>query len=224
MYYRDLFQCLKGTGTMDLSSLAFPLAETSYMVCPVNCSPERIDQATVRMLTDARNANADSFLTFFKATPERTYRWLSDSVGKDGSRILFVIKRIEDNNLYGYMGLAYGDSAGERIEGDAIVRFQDKKEPGLMRRAFMHLVRWAKEDVGINEVWLRVLSDNPAIEFYKRCGFTVDSTVPLYEVRNRTGQLEALQEAAVTDNLVASRSSLTYLQYRPAVGILAPQL
>ena len=105
MNYQDLFQCLKGVGLMDLSGFALPVSDTGYALYPINCSAGQIDHSIVTMLTNARNANSKSFLTFFTATPERTYKWLSNFVASDPTRILFALKEMRTHRLYGYMAL-----------------------------------------------------------------------------------------------------------------------
>ena len=212
MRYQEVFQGLKGAGPLDLSSLCLPVEGTEFILTPINCSPEGIDGDVVVMLTEARNSNAASFLTYFIATPERTSRWIENSVGPDSARILFSLKNLRTGTLYGYMGLAYGDSNGDRIEGDAIVRFATESLPGLMRKAFLRLVNWVKSELGIREVWVRVLSDNPATEFYKSCGFVVDKIVPLFEVRGPNGELLELSESG-TGDLVLSPKTLCHMRY-----------
>ena len=215
MNYQDLFQCLKGVGKPDLSRLSLPVSGTKYALYPICCHAGKTDDAVISMLTAARNANANSFLTFFTATADRTRQWLVNSVASDSSRILFALKDIYSGRLYGYMGLAYGDALGSRIEGDAIVRYSEQTEPGLMRTAFMQLVEWVRKDLGIQEVWIRVLSDNPALGFYRRCSFESISVSPLYQTRNSDGVIKALTEFP---GGVAGLSSKTliYMKYLPS--------
>lgn len=215
MKYQELFQCLKGVGDLDLSSLCLPVEGTAYGLFPINCQAGRIDDHTVRMLTEARNSNSASFLTYFTATTERTAGWLAGAVARDPSRILFSVSNIESNYHYGYMGLAYGDPAGIRIEGDAIVRFAEKSEPGLMRSAFLCLVNWAKLDLGIGDVWVRVLSDNPAVGFYKLCAFSRVKETTLYETRGRHGELVELSETPTVDCAGESSRTLVHMRYSP---------
>jgi hypothetical protein len=168
------------------------------------------------MLTVARNSNANSFLTFFTATPERTANWLTGPVAVDSTRVLFAIKELRTNKLYGYMGLAYGDSGGTRIEGDAIVRYAKLAKPGLMRLAFLRLIDWVNKSIAIEGIWIRVLTDNPAISFYNRCSFVARSVATLYEVRGASGKVEALTESSDGDELTISSRTLTYMKYMPS--------
>jgi len=192
MNYQFLFQCLKGVGRFNLSSLSLPVMGTTHVLCPVNCNFNNFNEEIIEMLTTARNTNYQAFLTSFPATKERTRKWLSNLVAKDDGRILFVLKDACSGNLYGYMGFAYGDTAGNRIEGDAIVKYSKENKPGLMQAAFMELIEWARQSLEIKEIWVRVLSDNPAIVFYQRCRFIYKYIRPLYEVKGNDGKIEAL--------------------------------
>lgn len=212
MRYQEVFQGLKGIGPVDLSSLCLPIDGTGFALIPVNCNSEKTDGKIINMLTEARNLNADSFLTFFTATPSRTLRWIVNTVASDDARILFAVRSLDTGVLHGYMGLAHGDSNGHRIEGDAIVRFAVESRPGLMREAFLRLINWAKYELGLREVWVRVLSDNPAIHFYTRCEFVVVKTVPLFEVRETNGEILELSEYN-TGDFVKSPRTLSHMRY-----------
>jgi len=211
--YQDVFQCLKGVGSVDLSALVLPVRDFPYGLHPVNCREGRIDRSVVQMLTSARNMHADSFLTKFVATPARTELWLSQYVAADPTRILFTVRDFISGEFYGYMGLAYGDPTGSRIEGDAIVRFSDSLLPGLMKAAFIRMVEWASQDIGISEVWVRVLADNPAVAFYEACGFERTREAPLYENRGASGDLEELSEDPQVESWLLSDRALVYMRY-----------
>lgn len=216
MKYNEIFQCLKGVGQIDLQNVALIVEGTGYALYPVSCRPGGNDATVIEMLTTGRNINSGSFLSQFTATTERTQEWLVSQVGTDSSRILFVLRETRSSKLYGFMGLAYGDKDGRRIEGDAIVRYGDDFEPGLMRRAFLSLVKWAINSLGIDEVWVRVISDNPAISFYERCGFAALWETKLFESRNSQGVLEALIESDDSGKLMMSNRTLTYMKYAPS--------
>lgn len=217
MNYQELFKCLKGVGEINLSSLALPVAETGFALYPMNCAPDAIDVENVNMLTMARNRNIDSFLTYFKATPERTKRWLAESVATDNTRILFALREIGSGVPYGYMGLAYGDEAGTRIEGDAIVRYSENIRPGLMREAFLRLIAWVKRDLGVKEVWVRVRSGNQAVRFYEKCGFVTELETPLYEVFGSSGELVELSVVKYSEVFKKSSEMLVHMRFSRAV-------
>lgn len=211
--YQTIFQCLKGVGEIDLSGLSIPIPDFDFVLMPINCCPQRIDSEIIKMLTNSRNDNPMSFLTFFEATEERTLLWLSSLVAQDHSRILFCVRHIQSMRLYGYMGLAYGDEFGNKIEGDAIVRYAHVPIKNLMKTAFSRLISWVRDEIRISEIGLRVLSDNPAIGFYQQCGFNVVRVAPLFEIRDISGRLIELREKSNDSNSLLSQRTLSHMLY-----------
>ncbi len=213
MNYQDLFQSLKGVGELNLNSLSIGVPDFDYILKPINCNNSYVQDDIVRMLTESRNTNFDSFLTFFDSTTERTRKWLVTNVAQDPSRILFSVQNLHSGSLYGYMGLAFGTDDCQRIEGDAIVRYSPLHKPGLMKKAFTRLVSWVHDEIGIQQVWIRVLSDNQAIKFYQKCGFTCVHENILFEVRNELDQIIELREESDLENYPCSSRTLTYMKY-----------
>jgi hypothetical protein len=82
-----------------------------------------------------------------------------------------------------------------------------------MRSAFSCLVNWAKVDLGISEVWVRVLSDNPAVGFYELCGFSQVKETPLYETRGQHGELVELSEIPSVDSAGESSRTLVHMKH-----------
>lgn len=211
--YPNVFQCLKGVGGIDLSGLSIPIPDFDFVLMPINCHPQRIDHEVVKMLTKSRNDNPMSFLTFFEATEERTFLWLSSTVAQDSSRILFCVRHIKSMRPYGYMGLAYGDEFGNKIEGDAIVRYAHVPIKNLMKTAFSRLISWIRDEIGISEICLRVLSDNPAVVFYQKCGFSVVRVSSLFEIRDINGRLIELREESNESKPFLSTRTLSHMRY-----------
>jgi len=191
--YRKLFSSLKRVGNDNLSSFALPVKNTGYELVPVACAEKHIDQEVVALLTEARNLNTTAFLTMFNATEERTRNWLSQTVAKEDNRILFMLQNMRKKNYYGYMGLAFGNSDGSYIEADAVVRIDKNMIHGLMKASLTRLLEWVRIDLKIASVGVRVLSDNPALKFYERCGFIKHKCQDLYDVKDASGQVVALE-------------------------------
>ena len=139
--------------------------------------PGKLRPDDVRCLTEWRNRYVRSFLTEFVATEERTARWLTSVVGPSSDRILFMLDR-PDGQTFGYMGLAFIDWERGYGEADAIVKGGDSP-PGTMTHALLSLLDWAKNKLGLNQIGVRVRSDNPALLFYQRCGFVEQHRCPL---------------------------------------------
>jgi dTDP-4-amino-4,6-dideoxygalactose transaminase/RimJ/RimL family protein N-acetyltransferase len=139
-------------------------------------------EADVARLTEWRNQHVRSFLTEFEATPDRTRGWLA-RVATDDTRILFMVE--EQNRAIGYVGLAFIDWDLGSAEADAVVRGESSQR-GAMTAALRRVFQWARRELGIKRLGVRVLSDNPALAFYESFGFQ--------EVRR-----EALQRVVRTD-------------------------
>jgi hypothetical protein len=219
MNYQEVFQCLKGVGAFDLSSFALPVSGTQHALFPVVCRAGKVEAEVVNVLTIGRNAYRDSFLTSFHATEERTEKWLINSVAKESSRILFTIRDFQSHDIYGYLGLAFGDESGRYIEGDAIVRVAQKNHGGLMRLALLSLIGWVTQNLGIAEVWVRVLAGNSAVKFYERCGFMEMAEVPLYEVCDVPGVIRSLSEYPSGSNSMLSGRTLKHMKYQSLPGL-----
>jgi len=149
----------------------------SFFLRPVKSGAEHIDSHDVTCLTKWRNCHVRAFLTEFEANTERTARWLSEYVHFDDGRILFMIDDASGAPI-GYMGIANIEWEASYVEADAIVS-NGKTPRGLMSAALRTLLRWAKGQLGLRNVAVRVLSDNPALHFYRKLGFLEVKRVPL---------------------------------------------
>jgi hypothetical protein len=207
----EVFQFLKGVLYPRLSSFSLNLGRTGYGLFPISCVESELDNATVTMLTEGRNANPQSFLTFFTATNKRTRNWLVNEIGPDPNRILFSIKSYETDRLYGYAGLIANGMEHDYIEADAIVRYQSQKIKGMMSSALSKLMSWSLNDLKRKEVFVRVLSDNPALDFYKACGFRETKKSVLFEEFDPEGCLVALREDCRSGTLKPSMRTLSHL-------------
>lgn len=148
-----------------------------YFLRIVPTNPNCLDVSDIRLLTTLRNLYVKSFLTEFDANDNQTANWLSKAVHEDDSRILFIIEN-EFHERLGYMGLAYIDWKNSYVEADAIVSAGNTPK-GLMTCALRTLLMWAKKSLLLENVGVRVLSDNPALTFYKKMGFVETQRIPL---------------------------------------------
>jgi hypothetical protein len=148
-----------------------------FFLRPIPTRFDLISKRDVRILTDWRNSYPKSFLTEFDADNARTSTWLSEFVHKDEGRILFMLENRAMEPL-GYMGIAYIDWQQSYFEADAIVSGGSTPK-GLMHSSLITLILWAKAQLGLREVGVRVLSDNRAITFYQQAGFIEIRRVPL---------------------------------------------
>lgn len=172
---------------------------------PVSTSADFVNSADVELLTTWRNRFTNSFLTEFEATPAQTANWLINQVGPDDSRILFMVDDTS-GRTFGYMGIAFISWDLNYVEADAVVR-GGPAPAGTMSAALKTLLLWSVTHLGLNDVHVRVRSDNPALEFYRKLGFELLKRVPL----RRT--MEDRHVAWVEDPLVSdSPVSLVYMK------------
>lgn len=164
-----------GSGGVELV-LRIPQFE-SYFLRPIPTRSDFLNPDDVVCLTEWRNRNAYSFLTEFLATESRTSTWLSHSVHDDPGKILFMIENKLGSPI-GHMGLSSTDWKLSYVEVDAVVRGA-ASEKGLMSAALLSLIEWARNQLEIKNIGVRVLSDNPALTFYEKIGFTERRRVPL---------------------------------------------
>jgi len=170
----------------------------------VTTTNPRVDD--VAKLTAWRNRHHRSFLTEFTATEERTKDWLTGAVTADDSRVLFMIEE-RNGGVLGYVGLAFIDWANRYGEADSVVR-GEAVSPGIMGAAVKSLINWGRAELKILDYGVRVLSDNPALDFYNKQGFREKSRVSLRPVRSPTGI--AWEE---TSGLVVEGRQLVYMNY-----------
>lgn len=210
--YGPFFQGLKGYSPVSLARFVLPIPGTDYVLEPIACSDERlICDDVVAMLTSARREHNQSFLTYFDPTEQRTKDWLLNVVGPDDSRVIFSVRSLQERRLYGFLGVAFGDSEEDSIEVDSVARHGSSRVPGLMRMALVELIDWIRSSARIRDGRVRVLSDVRARDFYRACGFVPIKEVPLYAVQDASGHLTALSESWHPS---ASQSTRTLLHMR----------
>jgi RimJ/RimL family protein N-acetyltransferase len=133
---------------------------------------------SVALLAQWRLAAADAFPTQFPVTLRGTRDWLRQQVLDTPDRLLFWVVDGRGNRL-GHLGLARFDFARREAEVDNVVRGLPGS-PGLMADAVRALGEWATAELSLDDLSLRVFSDNRrAIRLYERCGFRESTRVPL---------------------------------------------
>jgi len=178
---RALLKAMKATAGMTGPPVVIPVGSPpKAFLRPVATKKELLNLQDIRKLTKWRNRFVWAFLTEFKATDGRTARWLADEVGKNESKILFMIDDINDDT-FGCMGLDYINWSQAYGEADAVVRGM-RVTPGIMKQTLKTLLTWAQGTLGLRDLNVRVRSDNSALEFYRKVGFREVGRIPLRAV------------------------------------------
>lgn len=175
---KNLLRAVKETATCAGPQLVLTIPNfKNYYLRPIPTKSISINSQDVLCLTEWRNRNEKAFLTEFIATTARTEGWLTKVVHNDDTCILFMLVDVDEFPI-GYMGLGHIRWAESYGEADAVVR-GNPSEKGLMTAAAVTLMSWARYQLGIHHLGVRVLSDNRALRFYNRLGFVETKRVPL---------------------------------------------
>ncbi len=116
-----LLNALKRTAGTPGAGVCIPVGfPVLAMLRPVATRADRLNATDVKLLTEWRNRFVKSFLTDFVATEDRTARWLTDFVGPNENKILFMVD--VDGRTVGNIGLDFIDWGTGYGEADNIVR------------------------------------------------------------------------------------------------------
>src|SRR6266536_841028 len=89
---RELLIALKASTGAQGPVLSIPVGiPVEAILRPVATRRGSLKSNDVRVLTEWRNRFVRAFLTEFQADESRTEKWLTDSVGPDDTRILFMV-------------------------------------------------------------------------------------------------------------------------------------
>jgi RimJ/RimL family protein N-acetyltransferase len=164
------------------------------------------DASDVRLLSEWRNRHVKSFLTEFVADDARTADWLTGAIHRNDGKLLFMLDALDGTRL-GHLGLGFIDWQAHYGEADAIVS-GGASPPGLMKLALQTLLCWAREQLGLERLAVRVRSDNPAVAFYEKVGFREWQRVPLV-ARPAAESIEWVEDAAAAQR----EPSLVYMRH-----------
>jgi RimJ/RimL family protein N-acetyltransferase len=210
---RSLLRALKDGTCAGAPALVLPVGEpVSALLRPIASVPGAIDAVDARLLSEWRNRHVKNFLTEFVATEQRTSAWLAGAIHADDGKMLFMLDALDGKRL-GHLGIGFIDWTRSYGEADAIVS-GGASPPGLMKLALRSLLRWANESLGLRTLAVRVRSDNPALDFYRKVGFVEVQRVPLARSETATG-VQWVEDPSAA----GSRASLVHMRYvTPAVA------
>lgn len=181
-----LFSAIKETSLAGQAGLALVVRKpVAAIVRPIATVPGHIDQLDAELLTQWRNRHVKSFLTEFVSTKERTEGWLAGAVHSNPGKMLFMIETLNGERL-GHVGLGFINWETGYGEADAIVS-GGNSPPGLMKASLLALMRWSRDALGLKKLVVRVRSDNPAVEFYRKVGFVEFTRIPIVATPGPSG-------------------------------------
>jgi RimJ/RimL family protein N-acetyltransferase len=207
---KRLLRALKDATTAGTPALVLPVGEpVRALLRPIATVPGATDPIDVRLLGEWRNRYVKSFLTEFVAHDARTVDWLTNSIHQNDGKLLFMLDSLDGARL-GHLGLGFIDWDAGYGEADAIVS-GGASPPGLMKLALQTLLCWARDQLGLERLAVRVRSDNPAVAFYEKVGFREWQRVPL-AARRGAESTEWVEDPS----LAHSEASLVYMRYSGA--------
>lgn len=146
----------------------------------------------VSLICKWREENPIGFANSFKGTEQKTEYWLDKILLPRKDRILFMIYTLNFKPV-GHLGFSNFDFENKSCEIDNVVRGVKEGNAGIMTQAIKTLIIWAKRDLKIKHIYLKVLKDNfHAIKFYEKIGFTQQYNIPLFENR-KEGLIEWIE-------------------------------
>jgi transketolase len=134
----------------------------------------------VAQLARWRRSAAAGFTTMFDVTESGTRQWMT-AIHERADRILFLV--VAGGHPVGHVGLAAFDANGLTCEVWDVVRGEPHAPKGTMAHALRALIAWAYDDLGVDTIRLRVLSElSRALALYHRCGFVAETVIPLSKI------------------------------------------
>jgi perosamine synthetase len=138
-----------------------------------------------KMIMMWREANQIGFANRFEGTMEKTKYWFENILLPNNERILFFVHLLS-GIVIGHLGYATFNFEKKTAEIDNVVRGVKSLDHGMMSLAMETLIDWGKEKLLLEDIYLKVLSDNPhAIMFYERLGFKEQNRISLFRVERK---------------------------------------
>ncbi|MEW5802910.1 MAG: GNAT family N-acetyltransferase [bacterium] len=205
-----LVRVMKDTANSKGPPLCIPVfSPNPVLLRPVATQPDFLDAKDISCLTKWRNRFVRSFLTEFEANEKQTSDWLVNLVGPGDTKILFMVDDLF-GRTFGYMGLDFIDWEKASGEADAVVRGAEAPR-GIMSLTLRTMLIWARRQLGLNTLGVRVLSDNTALEFYRKSGFHEIRRIPLRRVEEKN-KICWVEDISVQ----SSERSLVHMLWLPA--------
>ncbi|MDY7055160.1 GNAT family N-acetyltransferase [Limnospira fusiformis] len=184
---KTIIRQLKGLEEGILNSFYIPIVKDEGSsigrLVPINTELAN-DSLIIDNLRKWRQKYMKYFLTQFVATNERTQLWLNNSVLLDDTRILFLIQDEEDKWI-GNFGIC--NIREKEAELDNLIRGEKGGDQKLIFYAEISLMRWIYKNLGIEDIYLHVFSNNSrTINLHSSVGFEISKIYQL--VKTKTDQ------------------------------------
>lgn len=126
------------------------------------------NQNIIKSMGAWRAAHQYAYPSRFQVTDAGTEKWLKAAVIDNQNRLLFLIQDANGKNL-GHIGLLKLDEV--RCEIDNVLR-GESDSPGIVSAALAELEKFAYEELGLENLELRVIETNThAVQFYLKHGY-----------------------------------------------------
>ena len=140
-----------------------------------------INEKDIENLRTWKNANKNSFFLNQDITPEQQQKWYNNFSSREHDH-MFIVEQLADEKWQpvGCMGFRKLDDEG-CVDAYNIIRSR-KIEPAsfTMREVFKTMLAYAAEMYPGLPLQVKVLSNNPAVDWYKKNDFSIIDTVNNY--------------------------------------------
>jgi len=153
-----------------------------------------------------RAAHQYAYPSRFSVTNSGTEKWLKSAVIENKDRLLFLIQD-QTGKYIGHIGLLKLDET--RCEIDNVLR-GEYEFPGLIAKALFELEKFSYDELGLENLELRVLESNThAVSFYQKYGYRETRKISLQNI-GKDGEVTLIEsDDNVVDNFLVMNKSLT---------------
>jgi hypothetical protein len=169
------------------------------------------DRDVITKIACWRKRYAESFMTVFESTDERTYTWLKNDLLPSKNRVLFKIYTTE-NHFVGHVGAIIHD---DYVEYDYYIKGEKVEIKDFSLIIAKRFLFWICDLVSLNTIKGRVRSSNTkGLDFHLRTGFTIGKRIPLRKVIISDKEYKLIVDESVKDpefhlvEIIASKDTM----------------
>lgn len=177
-----IFDSLKNEKRINISPVV-PIYSDKYFIGYLRAITKSSfdNEEEIKKLAEWRKKYEKWFPAQFKVTVRGTKVWLKERLLDAQDRFLFMIETPSSRPI-GHLGFFRFDFKNRACEIDNVIR-GESDYPGIMTHSLNILINFAKNILGVKDLYLEVFSDNKkAIALYERCGFKEIKRMPLKKV------------------------------------------